>query len=102
MLRLNKSILLFITLLFTAEITNDQAAKLVIAGRDGGYGKSLQQTIYDYQKMNPGVDIELLKLPYGSLYEKLVISLREKTGSYGLVMLDDTWATEFMGNGLLD
>lgn len=101
MLRLNKSILLFITLLFTVVITNVQAAKLVIAGRDGGYGKALQQTIDAYQKMNPGVEIELLKLPYGSLYEKLVISLREKTGSYGLVMLDDTWATEFMGNGWL-
>ncbi len=63
MLRLNKSILLFITLLFTVVITNVQAAKLVIAGRDGGYGKALQQTIDAYQKMNPGVEIELLKLP---------------------------------------
>jgi multiple sugar transport system substrate-binding protein len=78
-----------------------QAEKLVIAGRDGVYGKSLERAVQEFQKENPGVQVELLKLPYGSLYEKLVISFREGSGAYDLVMLDDTWATEYMANGWL-
>ncbi|OZG75251.1 sugar ABC transporter substrate-binding protein [Hahella sp. CCB-MM4] len=78
-----------------------QAADLVIAGRDGIYGKALEESVARYQAAHPDMDIELLKLPYGSLYEKLVISMRENAGAYDLVMIDDTWATEFMSNGWL-
>jgi len=74
---------------------------LVIAGRDGGYGKALELAVRMFKAANPGVEIEQLKLPYGSLYEKLVISFREESGAYDLVMLDDTWATEYMANGWL-
>lgn len=75
--------------------------KLVIAGRDGGYGAVLERAIELYLAQNPGVEIELLKLPYAGLYEKLVIDLAEGIGAYDIVMLDDTWATEFMSQGWL-
>jgi len=74
-------------------------ARLAIAGRDGGYGKALELAVRMFKEANPDVRIEQLKPPYGSLYEKLVISFREKSGAYDLVMLDDTWATEYMANG---
>ncbi len=77
------------------------AGKLVVAGRDGGYGKALALAIGAYEAANPGVEIEQLALPYGGLYEKLVINLREKAGGIDVVMLDDTWATEFMAKGWL-
>jgi multiple sugar transport system substrate-binding protein len=75
--------------------------KLVIAGRDGGYGKALELAVRLFKEANPDVEMEQLKLPYGSLYEKLVISFRERAAAYDLVMLDDTWATEYMANGWL-
>lgn len=78
-----------------------QAANLVIAGRDDLMGRALDQTVAAYQQQNPSVSIEVLKLPYGSLYEKLVIGMREGDSSFDLVMIDDTWATEFMSNGWL-
>ncbi|HFD16354.1 MAG TPA: extracellular solute-binding protein, partial [Rhodospirillales bacterium] len=78
-----------------------EAAKLVVAGRDGGYGKALALAIGAYEAANPGVEIEQLALPYGGLYEKLVVNLREKAGGIDVVMLDDTWATEFMAKGWL-
>jgi multiple sugar transport system substrate-binding protein len=75
--------------------------RLVIAGRDGGYGVVLERAIELYRAQNPDVEIELLKLPYAGLYEKLVIDLAEGIGAYDIVMLDDTWATEFMSQGWL-
>jgi multiple sugar transport system substrate-binding protein len=54
-----------------------------------------------YQEANPGVEIELLELPYANLYERAVISMREGSGAYDVVLMDDTWATEFMSQGWL-
>lgn len=81
--------------------TTVYAKDLVIAARDGIYGDAMDRTISEFKKSNPDVEIELLKLPYANLYEKLVISLRENSSSYDLILLDDTWATEFMQNGWL-
>ncbi|MBN3753756.1 ABC transporter substrate-binding protein [Paraburkholderia sp. Tr-20389] len=77
------------------------AADLVIAGRDDIYGRGLAQAVAGYEKLHPGVDIELLKLPNNDLYQKLKLSMRESTGAYDVVMMDDTWSPEFIGNGWL-
>jgi ABC-type glycerol-3-phosphate transport system substrate-binding protein len=79
-----------------------QKVNLVIAGRDGTYGEAMELAAKTYMKENPNVEIELLKLPWAGLYEKVVIDLREAVGAYDVVMLDDTWATEFMGVGWLE
>lgn len=54
-----------------------------------------------YTAEHPEVEIEVFKLPYAGRSEKLVIDLAEKIGAYDVVMLDDTWATEFMSLGWL-
>ncbi|WP_415493461.1 extracellular solute-binding protein, partial [Burkholderia ubonensis] len=77
------------------------AADLVIAGRDDIYGKGLADAVAGFNKLHPGTEIELLKLPNANLYQKLKLSMREGTGAYDLVMMDDTWAPEFIGNGWL-
>ncbi len=77
------------------------AADLVIAGRDGIYGKALESSVSQFKKIHPDLDIQLLKLPYGSLYEKLAISLQHTDSAYDVVMIDDTWAPEFMKNNWL-
>jgi multiple sugar transport system substrate-binding protein len=74
---------------------------LVIAGRDGVFGEALGLATRWFTEENPGVSVELLRLPYAGLYENLVISLRERSGAYDVVMLDDTWAPEFMAAGWL-
>ena len=75
--------------------------RIVIAGRDGVYAEGLRLMVEAYQSANPGVEIELLELPYANLYERAVISMREGSGAYDVVLMDDTWATEFMSNGWL-
>lgn len=78
-----------------------QAEKLVIAGRDGGYAKALGMAVEMYKAKNPDLEVERLELPYGGLLEKATISMREKSGSYDVIMMDDTWAVEFMSNNWL-
>ncbi|MBB5445511.1 MULTISPECIES: ABC transporter substrate-binding protein [unclassified Paraburkholderia] len=77
------------------------AADLVIAGRGDIYGQGLAQAVAGYRKLHPDTDIELLKLPNNNLYQKLKLSMRERTGAYDLVMMDDTWTPEFIANGWL-
>ena len=77
------------------------AADLVIAGRDGGYARALGMAVEAFQAANPGVEVDRLELPYGGLLEKTIISMREKASAYDVIMLDDTWATEFMSQGWL-
>ena len=77
------------------------AEKLVIAGRDGGYASALSKMVDAYKAANPGLEVDRLELPYGGLLEKVTISMREKAGAYDVVMLDDTWAVEFMSRGWL-
>lgn len=78
-----------------------EEVKLVIVGRDGPYGEAMQLAVDTYMSENPNVDIELLKLPWSGLREKVVIDFREAIGAYDLVVLDDPWAPEFMSMGWL-
>lgn len=82
-------------------VTAQAADKLVIAGRDGGFAQALSKAVDLYKAKHPSLQIERLELPYGGLYEKAVISLREKAGAYDVLMIDDTWSVEFMSNGWL-
>ncbi len=97
----SKSILALAAGLVLAATSVQGADKLIIAGRDGGYAQALSKAVELYKAKNPGVEVERLELPYGGLYEKATISLREKAGAYDVVMMDDTWAVEFMSNGWL-
>jgi len=72
------------------------AADLVIAGRDGGYGTALEMAVEAFQEANPDLQVDRLELPYSGLLEKITISMRERAAAYDVIMLDDTWATEFM------
>ncbi len=74
---------------------------LVIAGRDGVYAEAMAWLIDAYAATNPDVSIEALALPYAGLYERAVIAMREEAGAFDVVLLDDTWATEFMSEGWL-
>lgn len=87
--------------LFAMALPAQAAEKLVIAGRDGGYAKALSKMVELYKAKHPGLEVERLELPYGGLLEKVTISMREKAAAYDVIMLDDTWAVEFMSRGWL-
>ncbi|MGL5430109.1 MAG: ABC transporter substrate-binding protein [Vibrio sp.] len=92
------------TLLTTALLSasfSTLADKLVIAGRDSSYGQAMQYVVDEYQKVNPNVKVTLVQRPNNGLYESIVLSMREKTGNYDVILMDDTWAPEFMTNNWL-
>ena len=75
--------------------------RLVIAGRDGAFAQALSLMVEQFGAANPSVEIERLELPYGGLLESVTIAMREESGAFDVIMLDDTWAVEFMSNGWL-
>ncbi len=75
--------------------------KLTIAGRDGVYGNAMQYATDEYTKGHPDVTFDVLKLPYNSQYEKVVIDMKSGTGSYDLIMIDDPNAPQFQKAGWL-
>ncbi len=74
---------------------------ITIAGRDGSYGDSMQMAADAYTAMHPEVTFEVLKLSGGSLYEKTVIDLKSKTGTYDIILIDDPNATQYHKAGWL-
>ncbi|WP_230086760.1 MULTISPECIES: hypothetical protein [Providencia] len=81
------------TLLASALIASTfgaSAAELVIAGRDSSYGDAMQFVVDEYKKNNPKAEITLVKRPSKGLYESVVLSMREKTGNYDVILMDDT------------
>lgn len=81
-----------------ASAFNATASELVVASRDSSYGDAMQFIAQEYQKVNPQTKVTLVKRPNSGLYESIVLSMREKTGQYDVVLLDDTWAPEFFAN----
>ena len=75
--------------------------RLVVAGRDGVYAEAMAWLIEAYAAANPQAEIESLELPYAGLYERAVIDLREGADAFDIILLDDTWATEFMSRDWL-
>jgi len=79
----------------------DGPVTLTIAGRDGAYGDAMQLAADEYSKLNPDVSFEVLKLSGSSLFEKSVIDMKSGIGTYDLVLIDDSYATQIHKAGWL-
>jgi len=74
---------------------------LTIAGRDGAYGEAMQLAADAYHALHPEVSFEILKLSGSSLFEKTVIDMRGKSGTYDIILIDDPNITQFQEVGWL-
>lgn len=74
------------------------ASELVIAVRDSSYGEAMDFVVSEYNKLQPDTKVTLVKRPNSGLYESVVLSMREQTGHYDVILMDDTWAPEFLNN----
>ncbi|MDR9827510.1 extracellular solute-binding protein [Vibrio sp. FNV 38] len=72
--------------------------ELVIASRDSSYGEAMEFIVSEYNKVQPDTKVTLVKRPNNGLYESVVLSMREQTGNYDVILMDDTWAPEFLTN----
>jgi len=67
---------------------------LTLAINSGVEGDALKQAAKDYEAQT-GVHINIAEFPYANLFEKELIDLNSRTGSYDLIMLDDPWFPKF-------
>lgn len=74
---------------------------LTMASVNGVYGEASQYAADAYAKLHPNVNFQVLKLPYNSLYQKVVIDMKSGTGTYDLIMIDDPDAPQYMEAGWL-
>jgi multiple sugar transport system substrate-binding protein len=91
-----KKVFIASVVLATTPIVN--ASELVIAGRDSSYGEAMDYVVSEYNNRQPETKITLVKRPNNGLYESVVLSMREQTGHYDVILMDDTWAPEFLSN----
>lgn len=77
------------------------AERLVIAGRDGGFGSALAMAVEEFTAERPGLEVERLELNGSGLLDTVTLAMREGSSSYDVIMLDDPWAPQFMSRGWL-
>ena len=74
--------------------------RLVIAVNAGVEGDALKKAARDYEQSS-GIRMELVELPYGSLFEKAMLDLDSRTGAYDVIMMDDPWFPRLAAGGKL-
>ncbi len=65
--------------------------RLVLAVNAGVEGDALKAAALDYAGLHPGLEVEIVELPYSSLFEKELLDVIFGTGAYDVLMLDDPW-----------
>jgi len=64
-------------------------------------GSSITPLLAEKYSEMTGLEITLVGLPYGQLYEKQLLNLSQGTDAYDAVILDDPWWPQFAGSGWL-
>lgn len=77
-----------------------EGPRLVVAVNAGVEGDALKQAAAAYQR-EAGVRMEVVELPYGNLFEKILLDLDSRTGAYDVVMMDDPWFPRLASDGKL-
>ena len=78
----------------------DGRKQLTLAINSGVEGDALKQAARDYEAQT-GVRVQIAEFPYANLFEKEFVDLKNATGAYDLIMLDDPWFPRFATEGLL-
>lgn len=73
---------------------------LSLAVNAGVEGDALKQAARDYEAQT-GVRVNISEFPYDDLFSKEMIDLKNATGAYDLIMLDDPWFPRFATEELL-
>lgn len=96
------SLLLVAVMLYGVVVASGFAAdeKVVI---NVGVGSFAATTVYSakeqFEASNPNVEINVIEIPFGSLYEKLCTSFATNTDAYDIVIYPSNWLSEFIQGG---
>ncbi len=73
---------------------------LTLAVNAGVEGTALKMAAREWGRQT-GTRIAVVELPYNNLFEKLLMDLISRTGSYDVVMMDDPWFPKLVEGGNL-
>jgi len=78
-----------------------EAVKIRWATIAGFYTDWAKEVIKDFEKQNTDIDVEVVDIDFGVLYEKEGIELVGKTGAYDLITTESCWKPEWAHAGWL-
>ncbi|MCY6355909.1 ABC transporter substrate-binding protein [Clostridium sp. ZS2-4] len=79
---------------------DNKVSEISIAVRAGAMADAVEVVAKEYESKK-GVKVKVNSMPYSSLKEKVVLDVRNKSGAFDLVMIDDPWMPEFAEGKLL-
>ncbi len=86
------SVPLWLFVSFSTSCSRPPAAnRLNIAVNAGVEGDGLKAAARDYGAAHPDLAVEIVELPYSSLFEKELLDVTFATGAYDVLMMDDPW-----------
>ena len=93
---------LLLLVLLMAGCGSSMKPVLTVAVNAGVEGESLKLAALEWSEKSE-VQIDIVSLPYSSLFEKLLLNLTSKTGAYDVIMIDDPWFPRLVqGDALLE
>ena len=88
------------SLLLLAACTRSTNGSLTLAINAGVEGDALRAAAREFGAAR-SVRVEVLELPYSSLFEKELLDLTSRTGAYDVIMMDDPWFPRMAQNDQL-
>jgi len=83
-----------------SEETSQKNVELTIAARAGSMADALTEVVKKYEEKQ-GIKVHVNAMPYDNLKETIVLDVRNSSGAFDLVMIDDPWMPEFAEAGIL-
>ena len=77
-----------------------RANKLVLALRAGTYSEVIKACIGEFEKKN-GIKCEIVEMSEDDLHSYILNDSVRKKGSYDLCMVDSSWVSEYVDEGVL-
>lgn len=77
-----------------------ESVELTIAARAGSMADALTEVVKQYEEKT-GNKVQVNAMPYDNLKETVVLDVRNNSGAFDLVMIDDPWMPEFAEAKLL-
>ncbi|MDL4842528.1 ABC transporter substrate-binding protein [Aquibacillus rhizosphaerae] len=77
-----------------------EPVELTIAARAGSMADALTEVVKQYEE-ETGNKVNVNAMPYDNLKETVVLDVRNNSGAFDLVMIDDPWMPEFAEGELL-
>ena len=83
-----------------SEGTEEKAGKLTLVLRAGSYTDVMKNLAPAFAEEH-NCEFEFLDLDFTDMYQKIALDSQNKEGTYDVLMIDGSWLSEFLENGII-